>query len=193
VTTIIIPVKPFGIAKERLSGVLDQSTRARLGKAVAAHTIRQAQAIASRVTIVTPDEAVAAWAADQDCAVVAEPPAAGLDRAAALATGHHQDRWVVLHADLPLLQPDDVALVVSAVASGWVLAPAHDGGTSAVGGRGSFGFSYGPGSFVRHLAAAGPPVTVVSRTGLAVDLDDAHDLDVIRRHPDGSWIERYLG
>lgn len=192
-TTVIIPVKPFGVAKARLSGVLDRATRARLGKAVAAHTVSQAQTLTDHVCVVTPDDAVAAWAADHGCTVVAEPPLAGLNGAAALATSLHDESWVVLHADLPLLQPDDVASLIAGTAHGWVLAPAHDGGTSGIGGHGSFDFAYGPGSFSRHLAAARRPTTVVSRVGLAVDLDDAHDLAVIRRHPRGSWVEQYLG
>lgn len=192
-TTFVVPVKPFGVAKERLSGVLDRTTRARLGKAVAAHTVAQARAITSRVMIVTPDDAVAAWAADQGCMVIAEPTGAGLNAAAALATGFIDDSWVVLHADLPLLQPADAAALADAASDGWVLAPAHDGGTSAVGGRGSFRFSYGPGSFRRHLAATDRMPMIISSVALAVDLDDAHDLEVIRRHAHGSWIERYLG
>lgn len=192
-TTVVIPVKPFGIAKERLSAVVDRPTKARLGRAVAAHTIRQAQSVTPAVTVVTPDDTVAAWARDRGCEFVTEPAGAGLNGAARWAVDRQEGPWLVLHADLPLITPADVERLTSGAESGWCLAPAHDGGTSALGGRGPFEFSYGPGSFARHLAAAEPPVTVVSSVGLAVDLDDAHDLAVIRRHPDGSWIERYLG
>lgn len=192
-TAVIIPVKPFGIAKARLSSVLDRRSRARLGRAVAEHTIRQAQSTDAEVVVVTPDDDVAAWAHGRGCNVITEPAGAGLNRAAAVAVGVRTDPWVVLHADLPLLRTKDVAMLVDLAAAGWCLAPAHDGGTSAVGGRGEFAFSYGPGSFARHLATIAGPVAIVSRIGLAVDLDDAHDLTVIQHHPDGAWIERYLG
>ncbi len=62
-----------------------------------------------------------------------------------------------------------------------------------MGGRGHFEFSYGPGSFSRHLSRTVPPVSIVSQVGLAIDLDDADDLEVILRHPAGSWMGRYLG
>ncbi len=192
-TTVIIPVKPFGVAKERLSGVMDRPTRARLGKAVAAHTIRQARAVTPAVVVVTPDAGVAAWADDQGCQVITEPAGGGLDAAASWAVEHQDGPWLVLHADLPLLAPAEVRLLLDGVASGWCLAPAHDGGTSAVGGRGHFEFSYGPGSFSRHLSRTVPPVSIVSQVGLAIDLDDADDLEVILRHPAGSWMGRYLG
>lgn len=190
---IIIPVKPFGIAKKRLSSVLDGPTRARLGRAVAARTIERAHHVTPEVSIVTPDEGVAAWGRRQGCNVILEPPGAGLNGASTHAIAQCEGRWLVLHADLPLLSVDEVAGLASDALEGWVLAPAHDGGTSAVGGTGSFCFAFGPGSFHRHLAAVDSRVRIVSTVGLALDLDDAHDLDVIRRHPAGTWIESYLG
>ena len=35
-----VPIKPFGIAKARLAPALDAGARSRLGRAIAAHTLR---------------------------------------------------------------------------------------------------------------------------------------------------------
>lgn len=192
-TGIVIPVKPFGVAKERLSGVLSAAARARLGRAVAAHTIETAQQVTPLVTVVTPDESIGTWAQQRGCTALLEPPNVGLNGAAGFAVARQDGPWLVLHADLPLLTEAEVSALAVAARRGRVLAPSHDGGTSAVGGQGQFDFAFGPGSFHQHLARVDAPVEIHTTVGLAIDLDDPHDLGVIRRHPAGSWIEAYLG
>lgn len=189
---MFIPIKPFGIAKARLSDVLDAATRARLGMAVAAHTIAVTTEVCGAPAVVTPDEGVAQWAAQQGCDVVREDRSAGLNSAARLAVATTEGDWLVLHADLPLVRTDDIAELVND-AHHTVLAPSHDGGTTAVRHRGPFTFDFGAGSFHAHLARLAGTARIVSRLGLAVDLDDHHDLEIIRRHPLGAWIEVHLG
>lgn len=188
-TTVLVPVKPFGIAKARLSDRLDSRQRAHLGRAIALHTLRTTRKAGGDATVVTPDDRVAAWSIEHDFPVVREPGTGGLSAACRHATATLDGPWVVLHADLPLISTDDVAVLLRA--GGPVVAPSHDGGTNAVRADGTFEFSFGPGSFHRHVAALGRP-HIVMRLGLAVDLDDALDLDVIRRHRRGRWIEPYL-
>ena len=72
-----------------------------------------------------------------------------------------------------------------------VIAPSHDGGTSALGATGHLDFHYGVGSFHRHLRQA-PRAAVIVRPGLAFDLDTVDDLDAVLRHPRGNWIEMLL-
>lgn len=189
---VVIPVKPFGVAKRRLAGVLDAPHRSRLGREVASRTIDAARASGAGVAIVTADPGVAEWARRQDAAVVSDP-GLGLDEAARAAVEAAQGRpWVVLHADLPLIAPADVAAVLAALeTNGSVIAPSYDGGTSALGGSGSFSFRYGPGSFHRHFAAA-PRMQVVARVGLAIDLDAPSDLEAARRHRRGSWLAEFV-
>ena len=57
-----IPIKPFGVAKRRLSTRLDAPARSRLGKAVAARTAAAATDAGALVAIVTGDADVAAAA-----------------------------------------------------------------------------------------------------------------------------------
>jgi 2-phospho-L-lactate guanylyltransferase len=173
-----IPVKPFTVAKARLSSTLDAATRSRLGRSIAARTAAVATATGADVRIVTGDHAVAAWADDLGYATLAERPGGGLDGAADAVVTATADDWAVLHADLPLVT---IAELHRAFASDRpVVAPTHDGGTSLIKGAGPFRFSYGPGSFRRHLGAM-PGAEVVSTPGLALDLDTARDLAVMRR------------
>ena len=189
-----IPIKPFGIAKARLSGVLDDRTRSRLGRAIAAHTLAAAAGSGARAVVVTGDEGVARWARRHRWPVVAEPPGAGLDGAAAALVAAAAGRpWAVLHADLPLLVAGDLVVAWHAAATGGpVISPSHDGGTSLVAGTGPFRFSYGPGSFHRHLRSL-PSATIVVRSGLALDLDTVADLRVALAVPAGSWLRSELG
>ncbi len=176
-----VPIKAFGVAKARLAPVLGPRERARLGTAVAAHTIGVAATLGP-VAVVTGDADVAVWAEELGCAVVPERPG-GLDGAAAAFVDATGGPWAVLHADLPLLGADDLATALAAAdRTGWAVAPSSDGGTSLVAGEGPFGFTYGPGSFQRHLAAR-PGAAVVVRRGLAVDLDTPADLAAVRNGP----------
>jgi 2-phospho-L-lactate guanylyltransferase len=94
------------------------------------------------------------------------------------------EAWAVVHADLPLLTPQDLDAIRHAAGAGGriVLSPSHNGGTSAIAGSTpTFPFRYGPGSFRRHLATVGGDVRVVVRRGLAVDVDQPGDLAAARR------------
>jgi 2-phospho-L-lactate guanylyltransferase len=86
---------------------------------------------------------------------------------------------LVLNADLPLLTPDDLRVLVrSAEQTGCALAcDRHGTGTNAVALLVDvpFAFSFGPGSLCAHSFST-PRATVVCRTGLACDLDTPDDV-----------------
>lgn len=180
---IAIPVKPFGVAKARLSPVLDAPQRRRLGTTVAAHTVTTAVRTGATTVVVTGDAGVARWAHRLGVDVVADA-GTGLDGAARAAVAHAGGRrpWIILHADLPLLDSRDLERPLVAVSDGRpVLAPSYDGGTTLLGATTeAFEFSYGPGSFHRHLQAAGGTALVVTAPGLMLDLDDPRDLAAVR-------------
>lgn len=190
-----IPIKPFGVAKARLAPLLDAPARARLGKAVAAHTAQMVAAAGATPVIVTGDDDVEAWANGRGLAALREIPGAGLDGAARTVAARASElsmRWAIVHADLPLVTPSDLRAVFEAVTEGTVIAPAHDGGTNALAGSGSgFPFAYGAGSYHRHLAAA-PSAAVIVRAGLAHDLDTPGDLALIAGHRNGRWLRAKL-
>ncbi|NNC75948.1 MAG: 2-phospho-L-lactate guanylyltransferase [Acidimicrobiia bacterium] len=182
----LIPVKPFGVAKRRLSSRFDPAQRKVLGQAIAGHTATVAAAAGIEPWIVTGSEDVARWAGERGLTVVAEDEGGGLDGAARAGISAASGRWMVVHADLPAVVPADLAALVDAGPT--AIAPSHDGGTSAVTGESAtFPFAYGPGSFHRHLSAR-PNMTVVCRPGLAYDLDDTQDYDIITALESGRWI-----
>ncbi len=183
-----VPIKPFGVAKARLSPVLNTRERRRLGQGIAARTVATVQATGAIPAVVTGDPGVMRWARRRGWRVVAEEPGGGLDGAGrALVRAAGQAPWAFLHADLPLLTVDDLTVAWEALAAGAILAPSHDGGTSLIGGRRPTSFSFGPGSFQRHLASV-PTAKVICRPGLALDLDTAEDLAVSRQLAGGRWL-----
>lgn len=195
---IVIPVKPFGVAKRRLAPVLNAAQRSRVGKAVAAHVVATAQATGCPVAVVTGDDGVWSWARRLGASVIREPPEGGLDQAgtAAAAVARRQGRaWMILHADLPVLTASELRDAVAALESkGVLLAPSHNGGTSLLAADlDAFPFAYGRTSFRRHLAAAARlPHRLLIRTGLAVDLDGPQDLATALRLPAGQWLSTFV-
>jgi 2-phospho-L-lactate guanylyltransferase len=175
-----VPVKPFGVAKARLAPLLDAKERAALGISIAARTVGIAAETAEAV-VVTGDDGVAEWASGLGVAAIPEG-AGGLDGAARAVVDHAGDRpWIVLHADLPRVTTDDLFAAIEALAAtGEVIAPSWDGGTSLLGGRGMRPFAYGSGSFHAHLRRT-PRARVLVRPGLALDLDTPADYRAWRR------------
>jgi 2-phospho-L-lactate guanylyltransferase len=173
-----------------MSAYLSEDARARLGRALAERTADLAAEAGLIPVLVAGDADVADWAVLQGLPSIPDP-GDGLDGAAREGVEWAEassSPWIVLHADLPLLtRPELELLVTTRDDRGWVIAPSADGGTSALGGSGPAVFSYGPGSFHRHLGrftGAG----IVARVGLLHDVDSASDLISARHHPRGSWL-----
>jgi 2-phospho-L-lactate guanylyltransferase len=192
-----IPIKPFGVAKARLSGRLDAETRSRLGKAVAARTAEAATDAGALVAIVTGDSGVAKWARSLGYLTIDETLSLrdglnGAAEAAVFEATRRQRGWAIIHADLPLVTPAALGAVFSLASKSVVMVPAHDGGTNVIAGRGtSVRFSYGKGSFHRHLAGY-PNARIVTNPQLALDLDTARDLARATIDPAGRWLSAYL-
>jgi 2-phospho-L-lactate guanylyltransferase len=189
-----IPLKGFDTAKGRLSGHLSGDRRALLARATAERLIAAGRDAGFTVAIATPSEDVRRWAHSHAVDLIAEPPGGGLDGAAAAIAGSG-DPWCVVHGDLPLVTANDLTLVRHhLLAEGNVISPSRDGGTNALGGSGAMRFSYGPGSFARHLAvlADRSPVVIVT-AGLTIELDTVGDLKAAAGLPAGSWLGEYLG
>lgn len=193
---IVVPIRSFTSAKQRLSGVLDEPERRSLAMAMAERTIETALRLSDAVGVVTSDEAVGEWALNLGAGVIGDP-GEGLDVGAATAARfamRTERRWLIVHADIPTI--DDVSL--DPVIRRWppdgnVIVPSFDGGTPILGGTDRFPFSYGPGSFHRHLAAmASRPHAVVASPSLAIDLDTPADLTFLRSWGPSSWIEEVI-
>jgi 2-phospho-L-lactate guanylyltransferase len=192
-----LPLKPFDRGKERLAGAVSGLQRNRLSRAVAAAVLDACRDAGAAVAVVTSDDEVRRWALERGAATIREPDGGGLDGAAAAAAAAAAARrmgFAIVHADLPLLQPDDIEVVIDALRPGGaVLAPSRDGGTNVLAATDSLPFHYGPGSFRRHLAAvAGRRPAVVVRPGLCVDIDSPGDVAGVVALRAGAWIGGFV-
>jgi 2-phospho-L-lactate guanylyltransferase len=193
-----IPIKPFGVAKARLAPVVGPEDRSRLGRAVAARTATLAVEAGAEVVIVVADDGVASWAKSQDFGVIREDPELGEGlNGAARTAARHADllglRWAIIHADLPVVTSGDLRVVFGIAEERSLIVPSHNGGTNIIAGGGAaFPFSYGAGSFHRHLAAM-PDATVVATPRLSLDLDTPVDLARARASRAGGWLGGVLG
>ncbi len=190
---VAIPVKPFSLAKQRLAATLDSDTRRRLSIELASRTADVAQHAGGSPLILSADDDVTLWATQAGRDVLLDQ-GSSLNDAAHSATDHvGQDAWIICHADLPLLNLGTVARALGAVHNGrWVIAPSSDGGTSMIGGTGPFDFSFGVGSFHRHLARlATRDHVVITSTGTLLDLDTPSDIVAALSHADGKWLAEF--
>lgn len=179
-----VPVKSFSVAKMRLAAAVPPDARIALSKEMARRTCALLAEVGAGPLVLAANTEVAEWARTFAYEVALDE-GLNLNQAAgavvAVASGQP---WLLLHADLPLLDSEVVAELVAALEDGQsVIAPSRDGGTPAIGASlATFDFGYGPSSFhghLRRLAACDPKVLVDPR--LAIDLDEPSDLEVVRR------------
>ena len=179
----LIPAKSFHHAKRRLAPVLSEEERAALSAALLTRTVRVAKAAfpAQPVLVVAAGEDAAQTALAAGADRVIAPEAQGLNPqlAEAAREAPPADALLVLHADLPLLTPADLAALAAAPGP-VVIAPDHRGeGTNALLQRTADRFfAFGPDSCARHreeAATRGMAPTLLPRPGLARDLDEAED------------------
>ncbi len=194
----IIPVKPFREGKSRLARVLQPEERERVNRWLLQHTLNvvaQTSGIAE-ILVVSRDSAALALARSWGARVYQETGGADLNRAltrtAMLLRQWRVSHMLILAVDLPRLQRADLEALITPLlhrplppAGRAVIAPDDERqGTNALGlaPPNNYTFTYGPGSFLRHLRQAqqqGREVHVVQRPGLARDLDWPEDLQLL--------------
>jgi len=186
---VLVPVKAFGQAKRRLSPVLAPGARAALSRRLAAGVIAAARPLP--IAVVCDDREVAAWAHALG-AVVIWVPGRGLNGAVADGVAHlgvlGVSTVIVAHGDLA--RPEGLLRVFEDhPAGGFTLVPdGRDDGTNVavVPSDAGFHFSYGPGSFRRHLdevVSSELAVRVVRGTDLSLDVDVPADLALMDLSP----------
>jgi 2-phospho-L-lactate guanylyltransferase len=178
--TAVIPLKAAAERKSRLASAYDSETRLEISEGLFRHVAACIAATGRfkelvRLSPLPPaeDMPVAWW--------LQEGPEINAELARVRVA--FPDRLLVVNADLPLLEPDDlVALLQAAELSGCAIAPDRHGiGTNAValGPDADFAFAFGPASLEAHLASAPAGVRLVRRTGLAFDLDTVEDVEAL--------------
>lgn len=197
---VIVPVKSFSKAKQRLAPQLSPSERADLARAMATHVVSVAEPF--EVFVVCDDAEVASWARS----LGAEPvmcPEAGLNPAVTRGVEHLRRRGfrqaVIAHGDLPLAAgfaqfADEQFSYDSAEASVCIAPDRWEKGTNvlSVPADCDFPFSYGPDSFRRHIREAdrlGLAVKIHRDPSLAWDIDLPRDLnpEVLTALPVGAF------
>lgn len=188
--TVIIPVKSFTMGKRRLAAAIDAGTRASLVRGLAERVASTVASIGLTPLIVTAEPEVAEWSTRAGFPSLPDP-GTGLDEAARVGVEWVRNLspgWMILHSDLPLVDAADVRALVSGLETrGEVIAPSADGGTSAIGSREVFPFSFGLSSFHRHLRRLDQPA-VLARPGLLLDLDSPLDLQSAATTARGKWV-----
>jgi 2-phospho-L-lactate/phosphoenolpyruvate guanylyltransferase len=175
--TALVPLKPPALRKGRLAERLTPEERERLSGHLFERTVAVLGAVPAigalhLLSIDRPDGWTAGWHRDEGRGL--NPELEGVR--AALGAGP----LLVIHADLPLVAPEDVAaLLERAEDQGAAIAPdRHGEGTNAVAlaRAPDFCFAFGLGSYALHRAQAGAAARV-DRPGLALDCDTPDDLD----------------
>ncbi len=185
----VLPVKRLALAKSRLGGVLTPAERRRLVRAMLLDVLEAVQATAgiAAVLVVTADDEVARLAQGQGARLLRDAFETGVNEAAAqatsLLTAEGRDGVVILPADVPLANPDELRAVLAAMATGSiVLVPASgDGGTNLIAAAppSLVDPCFGVDSFARHVAAArarGIEPKIMRLDGIGHDVDNPNDL-----------------
>jgi len=182
--TVVVPVKAFDRAKERLAEALTPVERENLARQLATGVVEVVVQSSWPVLVVCDDDATATWAGALGAEVLVQT-GSGLNAAATEARALLRDRatrLAIVHADLARPAGLIALLRVSSTNPEVVLVPDHrrDGTTVlVVPTDAAFTFGYGPGSFLRHCDEAtrlGLGPRVIDDPSLGVDIDVPDDL-----------------
>jgi 2-phospho-L-lactate guanylyltransferase len=187
---VIIPVKTFDLAKQRLSGILQPSERAALARTMLVDVLNVVASVVlpSNVIVVTSSPEASGIATRAGTQVLQEAAPSDLNSAIEIASRHaivqHAGGFLMLPADVPEITIAVVrqAFVALNQSFSLVLAPAiSDGGTNLLACRPPHAVrpEFGPKSFAKHLAAgeqAGLACHVLNSPELGRDIDSPEDL-----------------
>jgi len=191
-TAVVIPIKAFEQAKDRLSGVLSADQRVLLARATALGVIESVRG--ASVFVVCDNLEVSQWAISHGASVVSQS-GTGLNAAVqeGISAAHKYERVMIVHSDLPL--PSRLReLLGSSVASNRVtiVPDRHRDGTNVLIIPSGAGFEchYGARSFAAHMAEAtklGLAVEIIEDNELALDIDTPDDLAALPTQ----WLEQH--
>jgi len=188
---IIIPIKAFHQAKERLSDLLTPAERFVLAK-LCAERVLQAS-VGYQVFVVCDDEEVAQWARAQNAKIVWQSES-GLNNAIKAGVkavrARNFELAMIVHSDLPLatgfshlFNDRDLQTLKNSIT---VVPDRHEDGTNVmiVPTASDFEFAYGRNSFIEHQQNAkncNLTLRIIHDQFLSVDIDTAQDLDLAQK------------
>ncbi|HYL10281.1 MAG TPA: 2-phospho-L-lactate guanylyltransferase [Candidatus Acidoferrales bacterium] len=187
---ILIPVKSFANAKQRLAGRLSLEQRASLARAMMEDVFEAVAGVrgAERIFVVSSEPqalsnaAARGWETFTETAQQSE--SASVDFASGACAKHGASAVLRLPADLPLVMPADLEALFAELPDppAAVLVPSRDGtGTNALLRSPAvlFPSHFGPGSFTLHHEEAkrsGARARIVRNPRIEFDVDDPRDL-----------------
>lgn len=194
----IVPVKPLRRSKSRLSKVLNRDARAELSRDMLIHTLSVLAEVPgiSRTLVVSRDSQALALAREYGARTVTEHGAPelnpALSRATQVARGYGVSAVLVLPADLPLIQHEDVEALLAHASDPPVVVIApdrHHSGTNALlsSPPGLIDYDFGPDSFQHHLKraeATGARVVICNLPSFSLDVDLPEDLAILKAQLD---------
>jgi 2-phospho-L-lactate/phosphoenolpyruvate guanylyltransferase len=188
-TRIIVPHRGLEAAKTRLAPSLSPEERIMLASQLLQRVLKVTRQVSDDVVVISPSRALAEIVEPSGARLVVQRGMGlneGLEQARFDALVDEIDTLIVLHGDLPNLQPSDVEVLAGALPDDGTpavaIAPDRAGtGTNGLVLRppGVIRFRFGVGSFAAHLeevSHAGVPLVAVNRAGLSFDLDTPEDL-----------------
>ena len=202
--TVLLPVKGFSDAKQRLASAYDADMRAGLACAMLTDVLRALSLARTpdRIVVFTASEQVTQIARSFSFDVVSERSVEGHSAAVNRMVADlsaTSSRLLSIAGDLPKLVPGEIDFVLDVASDPVTLIPSRDWtGTNGVLfiPPGRITMEYGPASFRRHLskaAAAGLPADVLDVPGIAFDIDTPEDLQAFVDDPrTDSETWRYL-
>ena len=194
----IVPVKPLRRGKSRLAGVFSEEERTDLNRYLLENTVSTLKNIPEieHVLVVSRDQAALALARDLGARTVLENGAphlnVALERATIVAQTYETRGVLILPADLPLITPEDVKMMLERATDPPVIVVSpdrHNKGTNAllVCPAGLIEYHYGQDSFMKHCElarAAGARLEICELPSLTLDLDVPDDLTLLEERLD---------
>ena len=189
---VVIPVKAFEQAKDRLSGVLSADQRVLLARTTALGVLESVRG--ASVFVVCDNPEVSQWATSNGATVVHQfQPGLNAAVQEGISAAHEYERVMIVHSDLPL--PSRLReLLGSSVASNTVtiVPDRHRDGTNVLIIPSGVGFTchYGAKSFEAHMAEAsklGLAIEIIEDDELALDIDTPDDLNALPTQ----WLEQH--
>lgn len=197
----IVPVKPLRRGKSRLAGILSEKERADLNKRLLGHTLDTVKCIPEieEILVVSRDPAALTLARSHGARTLLENGMYNLNvaltRATLVVKKYATHGVLIMPADLPLITPEDIHLMLERVKEPPVVVVAPDRrneGTNAllICPPGLIDYDFGAGSFDRHCERtinANARLEICELPSLALDVDLPEDLELVSSELDNAF------
>ncbi len=190
----IVPVKPLRRGKSRLSGTLSEDERTELNRILLERTLSTLTSMkeVDQVLVVSRDPHALTIARNHGARTVREDGQpqlnTALKRASVIAQVYSTRGVLVLPADLPLITPEDIHILIQKAINPPVVVIApdrHERGTNALlmSPADLIDYDFGENSFKHHCdraLMAGARLEIVNLPTIGLDLDLPEDLEIVK-------------